>query len=188
MTLVDRRNKVEFSKAHIPRSVNIQDTGAFSNWAGWILDYNKPFMLVAPKQRIPEIIKALIRIGLDNVYGFITDIDDWVTTGKPVESVNEISPRELEEALVTNNIQVVDVRGAVEYENGHLRDTMNIHVGHLTDNIEKLPRNKNLVVQCVSGDRSSLAYSLLVKHGIRNVMNLTGGINAWLKEGFATEK
>ncbi len=188
MTLIDTRNKVEFSKAHIPRSVNIQDNNALSNWAGWILDYNKPFMLVAPKQRIPEIIKALIRIGLDNVYGFITDIDDWVTTGKPVESVNEISPRELEEALVTNNIQVVDVRGAVEYENVHLRDTMNIHVGHLTDNLEKLPRNKNLVVQCVSGDRSSLAYSLLVKHGIRNVMNLTGGINAWLKEGFATEK
>ncbi len=187
MTLIDTRSKEEFSQKHIPGSVNIHDDSALTNWAGWILDYAKPFVLVAPKHRIPEISKALIRIGLDNIHGFIPGVDGWIAKGNPVESVNEVSPSELKNLFAENNIQVVDVRGAVEYDDEHLRNAVNIHAGHLIDNLERLPKNKNLVLQCLSGDRSMIAYSLLSKRGFKNIANLTGGINAWKDAGFSVE-
>jgi hydroxyacylglutathione hydrolase len=58
----------------------------------------------------------------------------------------------------------------------------------LADNLEKLPRDKTLVLQCAGGDRSSTACSLLAKHGFKDTINLVGGIGAWMKEGLPVER
>ena len=41
----------------------------------------------------------------------------------------------------------------------------------------------DVVVHCASGDRSSIAASLLLAKGYSNVINLTGGITQWLQDG-----
>ena len=184
MTVIDTRDKAEFFRAHIPGSVNIQDKIFFSNWAGWLLDYDKPFVLIAAENRITELNKALIRIGLDDIYGYLPNIDDWIEAAKPVTTINEISPIELKAALPENNLQIIDVRGATEFKAGHIPNAINIHGGYLTEHLEQLPQDKTLVLQCVGGDRSSIACSLLKKNGLKNILNLTGGINAWIDTGF----
>lgn len=185
VTLIDTRHKNEFAQGHIPGSINIQDNSAFSTWAGWLLDYEKPFMLVTGKSRIAEIVRGLVRIGLDHVYGYITDLSVW---NKSLATVKNISARELTNMLPANNLQVVDVRGTSEYQSGHIADALHLHLGYLTENLEKLPRDKTLVLQCGGGDRSSTACSLLAQHGFTNTMNLVGGLGAWMKEGLPLER
>ena len=188
ITIIDTRNKLSFAGGHVPGSINIQDNSAFSTWAGWILDYEKPFVLVAHDHRIEELTKQLIRIGLDNIAGYLSDIDGWANAGHELETVNQITCSDLQNRLNENNIQVLDVRGYAEFNAGHLQNAINIHVGYLFDNLDSIPKDKDVVVHCVSGDRSSIAASLLLSKGFKNVINLTGGYSNWANNGFKIER
>jgi hydroxyacylglutathione hydrolase len=188
LALIDTRKKKDFAHGHIPGSVLIQDEASFSTWAGWLLDYEKPFMLVAAKPRVPELVRALVRIGLDNIHGYIPDLSAWKSAGKPLATMKEISATELASAMQRDDVQVIDVRATSEYQAGHIAGVRHLHLGYLPDHLEKLPRDKTLVLQCASGNRSSTACSLLLKHGYKNLMNLTGGIAAWEKAGLPVER
>jgi hydroxyacylglutathione hydrolase len=69
----------------------------------------------------------------------------------------------------------VDVRGESEFKAGHIKGAENIFVGTLSENLSKLKKDKLIVIQCQSGDRTAIAYSLLAKHGFKNVKNYSGG-------------
>ena len=184
LTIVDTRNKLSFAGGHVPGSINIQDNSAFSTWAGWILDYEKPFILIAHDHRVEELTKQLIRIGLDNIDGYLSDIDGWANLGHELETVNQMTCSELSRNMEENSVNVIDVRGYSEYNSGHLPNAKNIHVGYILDNLDSIPKDKDLVVHCASGDRSSIAASLLLSKGFKNVTNLTGGFSNWANNGF----
>lgn len=188
LALIDTRKKAEFAQGHIPGSVNIQDNASFSTWAGWLLNYEQPFMLVAAKHRIPELVRGLVRIGLDNIHGYVPDLAAWRNANKPLNTVKEVSATELASMMKRDDVQVLDVRATSEYQTGRIAGAQHLHLGYLADHLEKLPRDKTLVVQCLGGDRSSTACSVLLKHGYKNLMNLTGGIAAWEKAGLPLEK
>jgi hydroxyacylglutathione hydrolase len=181
--LIDARNKVDFANGFIPGSINIQGNNAFATWAGWFLKYDEPFMLVATQAQLEDLTRKLMRIGLDNVYGFIEDVSPWVALGNTLEKGNVISFDEFQNLYKNNNIQLVDVRGESEYKAGHIKGAENIFVGTLAENLNKLNKHKQIVIQCQSGDRTAIAYSLLAKHGFKNVKNYSGGMNEWVNTG-----
>lgn len=182
ITIIDTRDKLSFAGGHFPGSINIQDNSAFSTWAGWILNYDKPFILVARDSRIEELTKALIRIGLDNIIGYINDMDKIANAGFPMETTNQITADKLSEDL--DNYFVLDVRGYSEYNSGHIKGAKNIQAGYLLDRLDEIPYDKKIVVHCAGGDRSALAASLLQKNGFKNIYNLTCGINGWKQIGY----
>jgi hydroxyacylglutathione hydrolase len=184
ITLVDSRDKLSFAGGHIPGSLNIQDTTSFSTWAGWILDYENKFMIIAPEHRIEELTKALIRIGLDSVYGYIPDIDVWRNAGNELEVLKQMTVCKLNDDRFSDGYFVLDVRGASEYIESHIEGATNIHVGYLKENLNKLPKEKEIIIHCMTGIRSSLAASILLKEGFNNVTNLTGGFAQWEQKGF----
>jgi hydroxyacylglutathione hydrolase len=55
-------------------------------------------------------------------------------------------------------------------------------------NLQRIPKDRPVVLHCLGGDRSSTAISALLAAGYSNVSNLTGGIKAWQEQGFPTEK
>ncbi|MBN1301053.1 MAG: MBL fold metallo-hydrolase [Melioribacteraceae bacterium] len=179
--IIDTRNKLAFAGGHLPGSINIQDNGGFSTWSGWILNYEEPFILIADEKNIEDLTKSLIRIGLDNIYGYINDIDLWANQGHELQTVKQISCCEVKMKLDAdyNSIQLVDVRAKSEYDEGRIEGSMNIHAGRLLDNLDLLDKNKDIILHCASGDRSSMGVSLLKSAGYENVYNLTGGFNAW---------
>lgn len=185
-TIIDTRDKLSFAGGHLPGSINIQDNSSFSTWAGWLLNYNSPFLLVAPDNRIEVLTKALIRIGLDDIVGYINDMDKLVNNGYENETVKQINPDELQNQL--DEVQVVDVRSYTEFDASHIPGAINFHGGYLADNIDRISREKKVVINCESGDRSSIAASLLLKNGFTNVYNLTCGIKGWIEAGYKTEK
>jgi hydroxyacylglutathione hydrolase len=184
-TIIDTRDKLAFAGGHYSGSINIQDNSDFSTWAGWLINYDEPFILVASDDRIEALTKALIRIGLDNIIGYINDIDKIANSGYELETMEQISEDELREHL--NEYQVIDVRSYTEYDVAHIPGAINIHGGYLTDNLEKVSKDIPVVIQCASGNRSSIASSLLLKFGYKNVLNLTCGINGWVQKGYKTE-
>jgi rhodanese-related sulfurtransferase len=58
---------------------------------------------------------------------------------------------------------------------------------YLTDRLEKIRRDKPIVLQCQGGARSSIAASVLRAGGFHDVMNLTGGIAGWQHAGLPVE-
>ncbi len=181
--LIDARHKVDFAAGFIPGSINIQGNNAFATWAGWFLKYDEPFMLVAAESQLEDLTRKLMRIGLDNIYGYIENVTPWIELGNTLEKSNVISLDEFKQLYANNNIQLVDVRGVSEFNAGHIKGATNIFVGTLGENLNQLKKDKQIVIQCQSGDRTAIAYSLLAKYGFKNVKNYGGGMNEWVNEG-----
>lgn len=75
---------------------------------------------------------------------------------------------------------IIDVRENDEYEQGHIKNALNIPLGRLIrDNGSGIPHDKDVVVYCRSGHRSMIAVQFLEEIGFRNVKNLDGGYNMW---------
>ena len=77
--------------------------------------------------------------------------------------------------------QIVDVRGAIEYEEGHVKGADHVFVGTLQDNLDKIDKDKQVIIHCQAGDRSTIAYSLLKRNGFDKVKNYSGGMKEFLK-------
>lgn len=178
--VIDTRNKTSFAKGFLPGSINIQGNNSFSTWCGWLLDYQEQFILIAESHQMEDLTRKLMRIGLDNIYGYISDIDDL---GIELQTADVIALNEFKSYLGENNVQLVDVRGENEFIAGHIEGAENIFIGTLQENLELLDNDKKIVVYCQGGDRSSIAYSLLKRNGFKNVINYSGGMNEWQEKG-----
>jgi hydroxyacylglutathione hydrolase len=187
--IVDTRTAADFAKGHVPGTINIPLNGSFTTWAGWLLPYDRDVYLLLDDADDPYGVDTAVRdlamIGLDQVAGvFGRDaVDAWVAAGRELESVRRTTAGELAAMLARGGVAVVDVRGHAEWEAGHLPGVPNIPVGYLPERLAELPTDKPVVLYCQSGSRSAIAASVLQARGLPNVVNLTGGINAWEHAG-----
>lgn len=186
--IVDTRSKVSFAGGHIPRSINIQNNKAFSTWAGWMLNYEEPFVLIAAEDQLDDITRKLMRIGLDNVAGYYPNVSDWVDAGNDLMELPQIHLDELSASLNDPNVVVIDVRGVSEHEAGHIPGAWNIHAGYLRNSLGEVPRDKTVVIACQGGDRSSVAASMLQREGFTNIKNFPLGFGGWQAAGAPIEK
>ncbi|MFC3879873.1 rhodanese-like domain-containing protein [Algoriphagus namhaensis] len=180
LKVIDTRNKVDFAKGFLPGSINIQGNNSFSTWAGWILNYQEQFILVADQSQMDDLTRKLMRIGLDNIYGFVEDISDL---GLDLQTADVIGLDEFKALAEKAEVQVVDVRNTTEYNVGHVKGANHVFVGTIEDNLDKISKDKQVVIHCQSGDRAAIAYSLLRKHGFNQVKNYSGGMKEWKEKG-----
>ncbi|KAF2519131.1 MBL fold metallo-hydrolase [Flavobacterium salilacus subsp. salilacus] len=182
--VIDTRNKFDFAKEHLPNSINIQGNNSFATWCGWILNYEEQFILVADQSQMDDLTRKLMRIGLDNIYGFVEDI-----TSLDIKTENSeiIDIETFKSYIDKDDAQIVDVRGESEYKEGHIKGAENVFVGTLEKNLDKIDTNKQVVIHCQSGDRAAIAQSLLEKHGIK-VKNYSAGMKEWNEKGNETVK
>ncbi|MGZ5287464.1 MAG: MBL fold metallo-hydrolase [Flavisolibacter sp.] len=183
MKLIDARNKVEFAEGFIPGSYNIQGNNAFATWAGWFLKYDEQFILLADESQLDDLTRKLMRIGLDNIYGYVPSVSVWTEAGGTLDTANVISVEEAKKLITNNGVQVIDLRGASEYNSGHIAKADNVFVGTLEDNLDKISKDKKVIVYCQSGDRATIGYSILAKNNFKNVSNFAGSINEWVNSG-----
>jgi hydroxyacylglutathione hydrolase len=183
--LLDTRDKSDFAAGFIPGSYNIQGNNAFATWAGWFLKYDEPFILLTDESQLEDITRKLMRIGLDKIYGYIPATSVWTESGGVLEKANVISLAEAKELISHNGVQVVDLRGATEYLTGHIPKAENIFVGTLPDHLDKVSKDKKVIIYCQGGDRATIGYSILAKNGFTNVANFSGSMNEWVNEGEA---
>ena len=177
VTVIDTRDKVDFAKGFLPKSINIQGNNSFSTWMGWILDYSQPFILIAEQDKIDDLTRKLMRIGMDQMLGYIEDVNDF---GLDLLTSDIIDINEFKTYIERDDVQIVDVRNKTEYEVAHIQNADNIFVGTLEDHLDEISKDKTVIIHCQSGDRAAIAYSLLRKNGFERVKNFSDGMREWL--------
>lgn len=97
-----------------------------------------------------------------------------------------IDPAAAARLLQNGQCLFVDVREMGEWAQGHIPGAHHAPLSNFEREVVRLPRDKAVVVYCLSGARSARALATMVEHGIANVHNLAGGISIWRAHGLPT--
>jgi hydroxyacylglutathione hydrolase len=140
-------------------------------------------------ERADEAARDLAMIGLDRIAGYfgVDALTAWEDQGGTLAEMPHVRATELAPLLSRGSVQVIDVRGASEWESGHLPGAPNIPLATLAARLDEVQRDRPVVVQCQSGGRSAIAASLLRAKGVKDVLNLSGGLSAWREAGLPIE-
>ena len=177
--ILDTRNSEVFTKGFIPGAVSIGLNGRFAEWAGSLLSFDAPLLLVSDKGKEKESIIRLARVGLDKVQGYLQGgYDAWKNSGEKTDLIIDVEADELMMDIpFDKNLVVVDVRKPIEFAEGHLQDAVNIPLIEMADlgSMANFEDHHNVYVHCGGGYRSVIAASLLKRQGIHNLRNIAGG-------------
>ncbi len=183
VVVLDVRHQKAFGAGHIPNSFGIRVNAPLIVWAGWVIPFGSRIILLGENadERL-DATRQLIRIGYDDIVGYLDGgIDAWARE-YPVETIQSMSPKELREQL--NDVTLIDVRRQSEWESGHIAGAIHFEGGRIPWEELPFPTDKLLAIQCASGNRSMVAISVLKRRGIHNVIQVDGGINKWKMNGF----
>jgi len=176
-SVLDTRMPAEFSKEHIPGSLNIGLDGDFAVWVGTLID-NGPLLLVCDEGKELESVTRLARVGYESVKGFLKGgVNAWKEAGHEVKNVHSISAEEFAKNIEKEG-QALDVRNDGEFLQGTVRDATTIPLGKLQEQLNSLDKKAHYYVYCRSGYRSMIGSSILEKNGFLNLTNVEGGMNA----------
>lgn len=187
--LVDNRQMLSFGGGHIAGALNIGPRAELSIWAGWMLDPQKPIYLVLPRGTdLPEVQRQLIRVGYYKFGGYLLGgMEEWNNEGLPITAMSQMSVHELKAALPPKDLQVLDVRTPGERQSGHVPGSTYIFLPELPKKAERLDKSRPVAVYCDSGYRASLAASLLLRMGFKEVHNVPGSWKAWKELGYEVQ-
>jgi hydroxyacylglutathione hydrolase len=177
--ILDTRPASDCGALHIPGSIQIGLGGQYASWAAILLGLEHEIIIVAEDdQRAEESRLRLARVGIERVRGYLEGgIASWTGAGLPIEWTPYISVQQLHD--VAPEIQIVDVRRGPEWQSGHVAGALHKPLDKLISLLGDLDATRNIAVYCKSGYRSSIAASLLQRAGFEQVMNVTGGFDAW---------
>lgn len=178
MVVIDTRPSAQFAESHLPGSMSIPFGNSFATWAGSLIDPERDIVLLADDAiRLTNAQRMLALIGLDRVVGWAgqTARKEW-GAAEPLGSVQQIDPVDVAHE---NHRTVVDVRGAAEWDAGHIPNARHLFLGDLPTSSDELPRDLPIVVHCHTGTRASIAASILKAKGFTDVVTMRGGMDAW---------
>jgi hydroxyacylglutathione hydrolase len=191
LVVLDTRAKEAFASAHIPGSISIPLAANLPTWAGWLLPYDKPIVLVvASPPDVTEVVTHLIRVGFDRIDGFLEDgIDGWQAAGFELARIPTLSVHDLAAHMKQPATPLVlDVRSDGEWAGGHVAGAQHVQLGLLPDELSQIPKDRPVAVVCGSGYRSSIASSILKRAGFQNLFNVMGGMGAWKAAGLPVDQ
>ena len=151
--------------------------------------YDRPIYLIGDgddSTSYEEARRSLVRVGLDEVRGSLRGgMRAWTEAGGEQAQVPQISVEELSQRM-RKGAYLLDVRGAGEWASGHIEGATWIMGGDLEKRVSEVPTDRPVHVVCGGGYRSSVATSVLKRAGLREVVNVTGGMNAWKQRQLPT--
>jgi hydroxyacylglutathione hydrolase len=186
--LVDTRSMLAFGGGHVPGAVSIPATPLLSIWAGWLLDPEKPILLVMESDaEADRVAQLFVRTGYTRFAGYLVGgMRAWQNAGYPLRDLPQMTVHEYHAGR--DGVQLVDVRGPVEWKNGHIPGARHVFLPQLNARSGELDRARPVLVYCATGYRASIAASLLLREGFDDVRNLPGSFHAWMAAGFDVEK
>jgi rhodanese-related sulfurtransferase len=89
--------------------------------------------------------------------------------------------------MYQNGAYVLDVRTQEEWNEFHAPNTTLIPLDQLPARVNEVPRDRQIVVVCRSGNRSQQGRDILLGAGFEQVTSMTGGLNEWRSSGYPIE-
>ena len=177
--ILDTRNQEDFTNGFIPGSIFIGLEGRFAEWAGKLLSFKDPLIVVTEEGKEEETIIRLARVGFENVKGYLKGgYAAWKAAGEKNDIIIDIDADELAMDIpFDDKLLVLDVRNPNEFNEGHVKEATNLPLPEMVDvaQIASLEEDQNIYVHCQGGYRSVIAASLLKRQGYHNLRNITGG-------------
>ena len=187
--VLDTRDEDAFGAGHIPNAVNIGLGGQFASWAGAIVGLEADIIILADDEaRARETRLRLARVGIERTIGSVkSGIQAWHDGGMALATVRQLDPQALRARIADGRVQLVDVRRPGEWSEDHIPGALHIPLNELLASFEELDRTRPVAAYCAGGYRSSIATSLLERAGFEDVVNLSGGFDAWCEAGLQPE-
>ncbi|MBP1134381.1 hydroxyacylglutathione hydrolase [Arthrobacter sp. PvP023] len=174
LTFIDTRSNGEVHQGTVVRSLNVPAGKSVASYGAWVVnpetDKNPLVLLAKDQEQAQDMWDHLVRVGIDNVAGYLTGID-----GLPTFTPKLIQPEELEGF---DAAMVLDVRNKTEHKAGHVPGSYQLSGGRVMWHLDELPTAGTIVSYCQSGVRNSVAASALRRAGY-DVVELDGSYAAW---------
>ncbi len=186
--VIDTRSPHAFGEGHIPGVIHVYLRGSsFATRVGFVASPESRLLLVLKHEgELHAAIDQLSVVGFDQVIGYLDGgMSAWQEAGLPIQQLAQISIDTLH--AISHDLKILDVRDQGEWDEGHIKGASHIPYYFLVERLQELDTIRSLALICASGQRSSIACSLLQKHGFTQLFNVVGGMDAWYEAGFDTE-
>ena len=164
-----RADRLGYYGGHIPGSIYAPLNKSFPTVTGCYVDPSWRIVLVCRGDEVEEAVRDLVRVGLDRVVGWASpgELAGFESAGGALATIEVIDFDEVGRRLPDPEVQVLDVRRATEFAEARIDGAANIAHTRLACRLGELPRDRQLLVHCLSGARASAAVSLLAREGFR---------------------
>lgn len=102
--------------------------------------------------------------------------------------IHSLSPQEAEPLIAGGNLDVVDVRDARDWSEGHIPHARLVPL----DDIKASPRDvlpkDGVIFVCARGVRSLTAAKVAESIGFTDLYNVAGGTDGWVNAGLPVER
>jgi rhodanese-related sulfurtransferase len=181
--IVDTRPIDEFAQGHIRGSLSDAYRDSFATWLGWLAPADAKLLFVLGEAPLEAVIDESLLVGYETFAGYLEGgIEAWTREGKALESTPVLDVMGAKR-LAAAGATVLDVRQTSEFEAGRIEGSINVPLGDLAANLDKVPRDRPVVAYCEMGERSTSAASILEGAGYQDVRHLKGGVIAWREAG-----
>ena len=190
----------DFTTGYIPGSLILPIKSPFSIWGGFLINTSSSIVIVSPEGKEKECISRLIRVGFNNILGFLKggynnyfnnykqvckSLGLNETTFSPVP-FNLITEKKTIDYVYNTKTVLLDVREQTEKQKDHsFPNSLDFPLTKLKDDYKKIPKNEKIYLICRTGIRASMAYSLLIMKGFKesNLVVLEGGLSKIIDKG-----
>ena len=173
-TFIDTRSNTEVHEGTVTGSLNIPAGKSVASYGAWVVnpetDTNPLVLLAAGPEQAQEMWDHLVRVGIDNIAGYLTGVE-----GLPTSTPRLIQPADLADF---DAAMVLDVRNRTEHLAGHIPGSHQLSGGRVMWHLDELPAGGTIVTYCQSGIRNSVAASALRRAGY-DIVELDGSYAAW---------
>ncbi|WP_353710658.1 MBL fold metallo-hydrolase [Arthrobacter sp. K5] len=174
LTFIDTRNHTDVHKGTVVRSLNVPAGKSVASYGAWVVnpetDTNPLVLLAADQEAAQEMWAHLVRVGIDNVAGYVTGTD-----GLPTFTPKLIQPADL---AGFDAAMVLDVRNRTEHTAGHIPGSHQLSGGRAMWHLDELPAEGTILTYCQSGVRNSVTASALRRAGY-DIAELDGSYAGW---------
>ncbi len=174
VTLVDTRPIDEVHQGTAVGAINLPDPDKLATHGAWGYDPesdNRPLVLLADDAAAAStMIDSLIRVGIDEVEGYLPSFDAFPQFTPPLVAAADLAEH--------GHVMLLDVRNKQEYQEGHVPGAEQLSASRVLWHQDQLPDTGTIVTYCQTGKRNSVAASSLRRAG-HDVVELDGSYEAW---------
>lgn len=192
--LLDLRSADKFTAGHIPRALNLPvadlDKYKEDNWPSF---KGAPLVFYSDNQAdVDKALELMRDYALSKATYFPGGLARWQKLGNPVETGAKPAPAKLtfirkpnpqdvsiadfNKLLNDPNVVILDVRGDGERAGGSFKGALHIPFEQLATRYSEIPKDKQVIVHCATGIRSSIAYETLKAKGFTNIKVLNANV------------
>ncbi|MEV6813919.1 MBL fold metallo-hydrolase [Micromonospora sp. NPDC051296] len=172
--VLDVRPRANQAAGFLPGSIGIEVADDFGSWAGWLLPYQAPIVLVAaPGQDITVPLTQLAQIGVDSVRGVLRDLGEAATSRFELADVSAFVRRLADPAAQVLDVRMPSERATVRLDGAVERFLPDLVSDGVPAEIDPM---RPVLIACGSGRRAAIAATLLAREGYQPVALTGAGI------------